>query len=73
MLCLLTLLDLKLTLAPGSDENCRPLLISLGVRWMSALGSAKGTQTLPRVRHCRYISFFLMPQCMDEIRCGRMG
>lgn len=59
--------DLKLTLAPKSDGKYRPLLISLGVRWISALGSAKGTQMHSQVSLCRNISFVLKLQCMDEI------
>lgn len=72
MLCLLVVLELKLTLAPKSAEKRRPPLISLGVRWMSALGFAKGTQMHSWVRYCKNVSFVLKIQCMDEIRCRSM-
>lgn len=67
VLCLLVVLELKLPLAPKSDGTRRPLLISLGVRWRSVLGFAKGTWMHSQVRHCKNISFVSMIQCMDEI------
>lgn len=54
---------------PGfeSDEKCRLLLISLGVRRICTPSSAEGTGMHSRVIHFRNIGFVLKVLCMDEI------